>query len=243
MRQFSLICLIVLCAAAPAFADGDAFAEEDTLRALERATAEKEPLAGLKGESLPVIQESEVKELPFFSREETEVPPLEQELEKEEETPVKLSMTPIEAHDEYLQNSRPKWYKRMPWGLMRGFVNVTTCVGELGRGFTYSFGEYHPAIAAPVGLVGGLAGTLGRCGAGLADILTLGLLGDRDLAMNFPDYVWEGQWDYGFYPNGKNETSAPEPETKEAETAPEDLGEGYVPSPTARTPIKGRRIK
>jgi hypothetical protein len=75
----------------------------------------------------------------------------------------------------------------------------------------------------------------------MADILTLGLLGDRDLAENFPDYVWEGQWDYGFYPNAK---SAPEETVvKEPEAKPEELGEGYVPSPTAKTPIKGRRIK
>jgi hypothetical protein len=241
MRQFSLILLAVLCAAATAFADGDAFAEDDALRALERAAAEKEPIAGLEGETLPVIPESEVKDFPFFSHEETEVPPLEQDLEIEEETPVKLSMTPIEAHDEYLLNSRPAWYKRMPWGLLRGFVNVATCAGEFGRGFTYAFGDYHPALAVPVGLLGGVAGTFGRCGAGLADILTLGLLGDRDLALNFPDYVWEGQWDYGFYPNGK---SAPEETvTEEPEVKPEELGEGYVPSPTAKTPIKGRRIK
>ena len=241
MRQFNLILLVILCAAAAAFADGDAFAEDDALRALERAAAEKEPIAGLKSETLPVMEESEVKDFPFFSREETEVPPLEQDLETEEETPVKLSMTPIEAHDEYLLASRPKWYKRIPWGLCRGFVNISTCVGELGRGFTYAFGDYHPAIAAPVGLVAGVAGTLGRCGAGLADILTLGLLGDRDLALNFPDYVWQGQWDYGFYPDTK---SAPdEPEEKEVEVKKEDPSEGYIPSPTARTPIKGRRIK
>ncbi|MBP5628144.1 hypothetical protein J6X96_08300 [bacterium] len=241
MRQFSLILLFVLCAAASAFADGDAFAKEDAEKAQRKAASEKGTSSGLQGESLPVIHESEVKDFPFFSREETEVPPLEQDLDIEEETPVKLSMTPIEAHDEYLENSRPKWYKRVPWGLLRGFVNVATCVGELGRGFTYSFGEYHPALAVPVGLLGGVAGTFGRCGAGLADILTLGLLGDRDLAENFPDYVWQGQWDYGFYPNAK---SAPEETAvKEEEPKQEDLGEGYVPSPTARTPIKGRRIK
>ena len=84
MRQFSLILLVILCAAASAFADGDAFAEDDALRALERAAAEKEPIAGLNSETLPVIEESEVKDFPFFSREETEVPPLEQDLETEE---------------------------------------------------------------------------------------------------------------------------------------------------------------
>ncbi|MBR6462611.1 hypothetical protein IKS73_05660 [bacterium] len=241
MRQFSLIFLLVLCAVAPAFADGDAFAEDDALRALERAAAEKEPVAGLKSDTLPTIPESEIQDFPFFSHEETDVPPLVQDMETEEETPVKLSMTPIEAHDEYLLESCPKWYKRVPWGLCRGFVNITTCVGELGRGFTYSFGEYHPAIAAPIGLVAGVAGTLGRCGAGLADIVTLGLLGDRDLALNFPDYVWQGQWDYGFYPNNRNEE--PVPETEEPLVKREDPSEGYIPSPTARTPIKGRRIK
>ena len=55
MRKSSLFFLIILCAAAPVFADGDAFAEDDALRALERAAVEKEPIAGLKSETLPVI--------------------------------------------------------------------------------------------------------------------------------------------------------------------------------------------
>ena len=63
---------------------------------------------------------------------------------------------------------------------------------------------------------------------------------ERYLAENFPDYVWQGQWDYGLY--GQNKTSAPKAAREEA--APkEDLGEGYIPSPTARTPLKARRAK
>jgi len=249
MHKTYLIPLAALFLVLPAIADGDAFKEEDALRAKQKAQAQTqaqkqaESSAQDLDEQLPVIKAKKPPvylDQPFFSRADTEVPPLENDGEEEEES-VHLTMTPEEAHDQYLIESRPAWYKRFPWGLLRGFANMTTCVGELGRGFTYSFGEYHPAISVPVGLVTGLAGTVGRCGAGIADVATLGLFGDRDLAENFPDYVWEGQWAYGFYPD--NQGSPARTESAPAVAEKEDLGEGYVPSPTEKTPLKGRRAR
>ncbi|MBR5624133.1 hypothetical protein IKW72_03905 [bacterium] len=238
--KFALPALLLFAFALNAYCDGDAFREEDSLKARRQSGADsKSPASGVQDAGRAEKASSPIVEMPFFSQEETEVPPLETEVYPEDES-VHLTMTPEEAHDQYILDSRPAWYKRMPWGLARGFVNLVTCPGELGRGFTYSFGEYHWALAAPAGLVAGIAGTLGRCGAGCADILTLGFFGDRDLAENFPDYVWQGQWDYGLY--GQNKTSAPKAAREEA--APkEDLGEGYIPSPTARTPLKARRAK
>ncbi|MBR5901050.1 hypothetical protein IKZ40_01745 [bacterium] len=244
--KLALPALLLLAFVLNAYCDGDAFREEDSLKASRQSgaasgTAEPGiPSSGISDPGSAGKAAYPVVEMPFFSQEEKEVPPLETEVYPEDES-VNLTMTPEEAHDQYILDSRPKWYKRVPWGLCRGFVNLVTCPGELGRGFTYSFGEYHWALAAPAGLVAGIAGTLGRCAAGCADILTLGLFGDRDLAENFPDYVWQGQWDYGLY--GQNK-SAPAPEAAREEAAPkEDLGEGYIPSPTARTPLKARRAK
>ncbi len=246
--KFALLALLLVSfCACDALCDGDAFKDEDSLKAGTGRGRETSPSFGNEGRSgasgtayagtAPVIVEK-----PFFSSEDTEVPPLETEVYPDEDESVHLTMTPQEAHDQYLIDSRPPWYKRVPWGLARGFVNLATCPGELGRGFTYSFGEYHWALAAPLGIVAGVAGTLGRCGSGLADILTLGLLGDRDLAENFPDYVWQGQWDYGFY--GQNKPAPAQAEERPEQAVPEEeLGEGYIPSPTARTPLKARRLQ
>ena len=242
--KFALPALL-LALSLNAYCDGDAFREEDSLKASSRSgSGSGAPTSGISSASSGISDtgsagtaSSRVVEMPFFSQEEKEVPPLETEVYPEDESG-KLTMTPEEAHDQYILDSRPAWYKRMPWGLCRGFVNLVTCPGELGRGFTYAFGDYNWALAVPAGLIGGVAGTLGRCGAGVADILTLGFFGDRDLAENFPDYVWQGQWDYGLY--GQKQ-SAPAAETAEPDAPREDLGEGYIPSPTARTPLKARR--
>ena len=228
--------LLVSFLALNAYCDGDAFKEEDSLIKQKNSSSAASPSSRSENLSEAGASSPQVVEMPFFSKEEIEVPPLETEVYPEDES-VHLTMTPEEAHDRYLIDSRPAWYKRIPWGLGRGFVNLVTCPGELGRGFTYSFGEYHWALAAPVGLVAGIAGTLGRCGAGCADILTMGLLGDRDLAENFPDYVWQGQWDYGLYGNKQVKQTAEEEEN----VYEEELGKGYIPSPTEKTPLKARR--
>ena len=87
-------------------------------------------------------------------------------------------------------------YKIIGLGLMRGFVNMTTCAGELARGVTYEVSAKPWYVSIISWLPVGIGGTMSRMCAGFADIFTLGYFGDIMLAPDYPDYVWQGDWLY-----------------------------------------------
>ena len=229
LNQKILVALVLL---APLFsvcakADGNAFAEEDALKKLE-STPKTETKA-------PQIKFEE----PLHSG---DMPPMEERLAPPEENKVNLILSPAEAQDQYNEDTRLAWYKRFPYGLMRGFCNLATCPGEMGRAVSYCVSEYHWALWVPTSLVGAIAGTLTRAGAGCADVLTLGLMGDRKLASGFPSYVWEGQWDFSKpAPAAERPPEVISRPLNESTNTIRKSGEPYVPAPTEKTPLRGVR--
>jgi len=116
-----------------------------------------------------------------------------------EEHNVELEMEPENKYITDIQHptiNTVSVFKASQRGLLRGGANLTTCPGELVRGFTYEYSSKKWYIAAGTSFLSAIGGTAARAGAGLADFLTLGIYGDMDLVEGFPDYVWEGPWIY-----------------------------------------------
>lgn len=109
-----------------------------------------------------------------------------------------LEMTPGAAHAEMYRESvtTSSVGRVMAFGLYRGFANVVLSPVELARGSAFEFTIRKWYFAFATMLPAGIGGTLSRISAGMADIATLGMFGNKDLAEGYPDFVWQEDWSY-----------------------------------------------
>ncbi|GEM_PF-2327299 len=87
-------------------------------------------------------------------------------------------------------------WRVMGSGLVRGFANTTMWPGELARGVSYEYTAKEWYVASGSSLLAGFGGGVNRLCAGLSDIVTCGYFGDTQLAKEYPEYVWQGDWVY-----------------------------------------------
>ena len=129
-------------------------------------------------------------------------------------------------------------------GLGRGLVNIVTSPAELGHHIVYDTADINvPGVLTGTGK--GLVFMLGRCVAGLGDVLTLGYIPPQyNLYKSFymQEYVWEEQWlpprktvQPQSAPTTTLESVAHEPEQPVSQsTLPEpDTEPAYTPAPSA----------
>jgi hypothetical protein len=109
-----------------------------------------------------------------------------------------LELTPGAAHAEMYRETvtTSSVGKVMAFGLSRGFANVVFSPVELVRGSTFEFTIRKWYFAFATMLPAGIGGTLSRISAGAADLFTLGMFGDQELAEGYPDFVWQEDWSY-----------------------------------------------
>jgi len=87
-------------------------------------------------------------------------------------------------------------WRVMGSGLVRGLANTTMWPGELARGVSYEYTAKEWYVASGSSLLAGFGGGVNRLCAGLSDIVTCGYFGDTQLAKEYPEYVWQGDWVY-----------------------------------------------
>ncbi len=139
--------------------------------------------AALEPESIPSLELSPQK--------------TKQEIESDwKEKVVDLELTPKEAHEKKPDKDKLPLWKIMGNGMMRGLANIVLSPGEIVRGFTYEYTAKKWTTAVFTSGVAALGGMMGRMGAGVADVVTLGYFGDVQLVEGFPEYVWQGEWIY-----------------------------------------------
>ena len=81
-------------------------------------------------------------------------------------------------------------------GVGRGMVNVVTSPGEFGHHISYDTASMN-ILGVLTGFGKGAVYMLGRCFAGMADVMTLGYIPEENSlyrSMHMQDYVWEEQW-------------------------------------------------
>ncbi len=87
-------------------------------------------------------------------------------------------------------------WRVMGSGLVRGLANTTMWPGEIARGVSYEYSAKEWYVASGSSLLAGFGGGVNRLCAGLSDIVTCGYFGDTQLAKEYPEYVWQGDWVY-----------------------------------------------
>ncbi len=80
-----------------------------------------------------------------------------------------------------------------PRAFARGMANIMTCWLELPRGIIYENARI-PLVGFVSGSVKGAVLTTGRVGAGVLDVVAMGLTRDGLHSSIFPEFVWDAQW-------------------------------------------------
>jgi hypothetical protein len=81
-------------------------------------------------------------------------------------------------------------------GVGRGMVNIVTSPAEFGHHITYDTAKMN-VLGVLTGFGKGAVFMLGRCFAGLADVMTVGYIPDEYSlykSMYMEEYVWEEDW-------------------------------------------------